>query len=795
MSNNFLLTPSSFGSPYSIKGRVNTFADLPDPNLHNGETWQVLTQTGSFWWKQQPGDYISISGAWQFNGKQSFYARTDEAALVDFTDNTKKINWAADRIGTGQTRIINMPNHDVLFSMATTDYDNVYAQLLATNGKAAIDELVQNFYYTSTNVVYVNKSGSDTRGRVGDRGRPFLTIQAAIDAVTDASEFNPYLIIISAGFYNENIVCKNYVNMTSEGNEFDVIVTSSTGPAVLTGPSKSVRITTMVFILQDPTVDNLMVADLTGGAGDPTSFIQLYLCNFTIRSSNPDIRARFGVVDMGTFSFNQSSMEAQFTNPAAITNDMVMLDIIGATQATISQYAFGVTTLASGSYNIRGIKFNSTGFLVLSTTILQGVIGNPAWTGKFEGLCATNTTALPIFITSSIFAMFGAGAGTGVAFCADSAVGPVIMNIAGTNIFMAGFASNIGAENHYADNLINLDFLPVGSGITFNDTNGPINFNITQDGAFKTNVNIIDVQALIGTPTNQGFREFFNISSSAGWVSGNDLTDNGDGTVDVAIGTGLVRISNDEQASLKSFDLAAVVNLAMIDQSSNYVHVDYNTGNPIVVNQVGGSGITDNENDKYELYEIWREGTTLHITDHRQRAKNVDSQTQQFIYDIQPVWRRNRTGELIIDQSIGVNRYITVTSGVLWSKLVRVIFPAFDSSGTDRFDSYYGNSIAGFTKVPTAQQQWDNLNYDNNNVLTLMAANRYAVLFFFAETDGGVVCVYGRAQYTSQATAAAEVVPPPPDLYGRLRDHAFYIGKLVFQQAGTDALQIIRPYE
>lgn len=64
-----------------------------------------------------------------------------------------------------------------------------------------------------TNTVWVAKNGSDTTGALGQLGRPFLTIQAAITAASSG-----YTVFVMPGTYDEQITLKDGVNLwLSEG--------------------------------------------------------------------------------------------------------------------------------------------------------------------------------------------------------------------------------------------------------------------------------------------------------------------------------------------------------------------------------------------------------------------------------------------------------------------------------------------------------------------------------------------------------------------------------------------------
>ncbi len=67
----------------------------------------------------------------------------------------------------------------------------------------------------------------------------FISIQSAIDSISDASSNNRYVIQIGPGIYTENITMKNFVDLRGVGDKSGVVLTASSGsvitPVVTTG--------------------------------------------------------------------------------------------------------------------------------------------------------------------------------------------------------------------------------------------------------------------------------------------------------------------------------------------------------------------------------------------------------------------------------------------------------------------------------------------------------------------------------------------------------------------------------
>ena len=282
-----------------------------------------------------------------------------------------------------------------------------------------------------------------------------------------------------------------------------------------------------------------------------------------------------------------------------------------------------------------------------------------------------------------------------------------------------------------------------------------------------------------------------NLTRNAGWISGGTITDNLDGTIDVSAGYGYIRTSNSDTADMLSISWPASAGIALTDNSQNYVYVDYNVGVPQIAVTTTGSTVRNNENNLFELSEIYREGTTLYITPHKQRATNVGRLLQRFLYERQRLYRADAEGGLVIGET--GTRNISVTAGKLWIKLDEATISAIDTSGADTFTRYYRDGVGGWL-TQAARTQWDNLNFDNNaGAPTALNANWYSAQYFWVGADGELISVYGQNQSSTLANIVSEGVPSPiPD---RLEDHAIFIGRIVFRQNAAIATQVQSAFE
>jgi hypothetical protein len=270
----------------------------------------------------------------------------------------------------------------------------------------------------------------------------------------------------------------------------------------------------------------------------------------------------------------------------------------------------------------------------------------------------------------------------------------------------------------------------------------------------------------------------FTYCGSAGMITGGVLSDAGSETIDVTGGTGFFRTTDSHTGILVELDWSAASGLAIPTDTIRYVGVEYNAGAPQVFLKTSD---TWNRHTEFRLGSIANEGGTLHVLTNPWQVSSVDSHMIERFFETRPFERADRIGGITLGET--GTRNITVTAGEIYDLTNEFAIDAFDSSGSDTFDTYLG------TVVDTAgATQWDNDNYNNGGVKTSLTVNRYANLWFYVEADGGVVCVYGTAQYTTAATAGNEGVPSSIPL--RLQAHGKLIGRLTFRKGEATATAI-----
>jgi len=289
----------------------------------------------------------------------------------------------------------------------------------------------------------------------------------------------------------------------------------------------------------------------------------------------------------------------------------------------------------------------------------------------------------------------------------------------------------------------------------------------------------------LGSPEIDKLQELINVLESAGKISGGDFTDNGDGSVTVAAGKGLIKTSNSDTAPVVSFEWnQTVVNLT--DNALNYIVVKYNNGNPIV--EATTNTPTDH-NTTIPLGIIYRDGTTLYLITAGQEIASYKEKT--LWKDIDVNGKIQYSDGLKISES--GTRGIYVTSGSIYTGLTKKNITSKDTNAGDTFTLYYRNGVGGWTKV-TGQTQIDNQYYDDGSGTLANLSNNYkACRYIFMDPNGGLHIVMGQNQYSRLSNAVDENVPS--DLPDLIKNICILLGKVIVKEGAAHFEQILSAFE
>jgi hypothetical protein len=301
--------------------------------------------------------------------------------------------------------------------------------------------------------------------------------------------------------------------------------------------------------------------------------------------------------------------------------------------------------------------------------------------------------------------------------------------------------------------------------INTQETNGEINYiNATSLPVSTATTNALELETDV----------------SAGAITGFALTNNGNGTVNIASGTAFLRTTNDPYAQIIKYPISAVTNLALTDNANNYVLVDYNSGAPALTVTTNSSTINTQTNSL--AYVISRVGTTLDYLS--LVGQNVDHNAKLRVRFLNQEGIRRASGAVLGFSS----RNLTLTSSVLFSGLIRINAVAFNTASPDTFTIAYNNGSA-WTRT-TGQTQVNNTQYNVSGTLTTMPNNDYRTdyVYLLPNNPSKLYVIMGTATYNSLTLAKA--APRPSALPVELQVLGLEVGRLFIQKNSATIAEV-----
>ncbi len=385
---------------------------------------------------------------------------------------------------------------------------------------------------------------------------------------------------------------------------------------------------------------------------------------------------------------------------------------------------------------------------------------------------------------SSTFAIDG---GTGVVTIAD-------LSLTATTSLMADLGLTIGTDTQAWDTVLDelasttatkgdiftsdgTDFLefPVGANsFVLTASSSASNGLVWQSGG------TIPLSRISGS-TFSTIQDMQNLNHSPGWISGGGFTDDTDGTVTIAAGTGFIRATDSATVELLFTDWSAEsgANVNLVDAASNWIYVEYNAGSP----QVRASTTKPTDlNTNFIIGVVARDGTTLHIN--TADKYTVGNHPANMVTRLQETLSWAQVSGGIIGET--GTRNISLTEGDFWRGLTEFTTSAFNSSGADTFTYFHRDGSGGFTSQ-VGTSAIDNLGYDSGAATSTLSNNKYGVHWVYLEVDDDVVVLYGVGDYT---LSQAEDAQPPASVPPQIETHGFLVGKIIVEKSDATFTQI-----
>ena len=292
---------------------------------------------------------------------------------------------------------------------------------------------------------------------------------------------------------------------------------------------------------------------------------------------------------------------------------------------------------------------------------------------------------------------------------------------------------------------------------------------------------------ILDSPTYSTLKDWFDIRQEAGFITGGDIYDNGDGTVRVTGGTGVIKTTDSETGESLFFDWSEDSSVSLTDNSINYIVVQYNGGNPQIVAKQDINNI--NFHDEFVVGYCYREGNTIKILEAGNKIPDYLVEHCLVSFKRGP---EHISGGMIRETG---NRYLEVTAGEFYLGITEIYTNAIDTSGTDTFVAYYSNGAGGWSKQ-TGQSQVDNQHYDDGSgTLANLISNRYNVFWVYISFDGGLYLVYDQnVPSGGYKLSEAQIAKAPTNLPNFLETFSILAGKIIVQEGATNLESVESAY-
>lgn len=285
----------------------------------------------------------------------------------------------------------------------------------------------------------------------------------------------------------------------------------------------------------------------------------------------------------------------------------------------------------------------------------------------------------------------------------------------------------------------------------------------------------------LNSPACKSVQDWANYTQSSGLISGGAFSDNGDGSITVAAGCGLIRATASALSEIKFFEWSEDSSVSLTDEEANYISVDYNSGTPQITSSTSNPA---NGTTIFNIGLVFREGTEVHFLEAGQRVFNALARIQSRI--------NASTGSIDLTSGGVVaetgERYLTVTASTIYGGLTRFTNSAIDTSASDTFEYYYTTAGGDWQYLSETATQINNTQYDLNGTLTALTNNRYRTDFLYLSNDGDLLVILGTNN--SSTLVAAQLIDPPTSQPPHISEFATLIAKVIVQEGVANIIEV-----
>jgi len=327
-----------------------------------------------------------------------------------------------------------------------------------------------------------------------------------------------------------------------------------------------------------------------------------------------------------------------------------------------------------------------------------------------------------------------------------------------------------------------------GKGLSANDFTNTLKTkldSVEADATADQTANEVAITTIIGSPSHgTNIQSMNQLVNTSGVVSGSDLIDHDNGTVTIETGTAFLRSTSDSREPLFAVEVAQSEVLSLVDDSMNFIYVEYNGGTP----QFGVTQVQSyiNCQDRCLAYIVHREGNILHYIDDRQHGIDVSKKTRGVFRDFS--YFIHAQGGSVLSEPADLA--IGLTAGRFYYTVTKLDHTAFNTSvaGTESdnvFKLSYRDDSGGWT-TQVEQKVIDTNTYDDDTGTPATLGNsKYGVswVYMVHNAPSDLHIIMGQEEYASRA--AAEVATVPSEVPSIITGLGSLVGFVVYQKGST----------
>jgi len=274
------------------------------------------------------------------------------------------------------------------------------------------------------------------------------------------------------------------------------------------------------------------------------------------------------------------------------------------------------------------------------------------------------------------------------------------------------------------------------------------------------------------------------VTAAAGITTTSSIIDNGNGTITVVSGSSRLYTNKNHSGFMQRYTMPPITTLSLTNSATNYVIVDYNSGNPIYRVTTDVEEIT--ESDIFPVYTIFRDNLTLYWVDWDSLGRGLPNKLHQRLVKTQ---RYARESGLIVSTT---GSYVTVTEGKVWLGVVRhtllEILP-----NTEKIYTYY-HSASAWTHVTGST--FNSSSYDNGITTASLSNNNYNTHWVYRHIQSGPTSsIYNNAcvllgTLNANKLSDAQAAQPPSSIPPGIASMGILVGRIIVQEGVSTAIQV-----